>query len=57
MLEKKLRYTREDIHSRSSDYAASTSSSMKDRDLNHTMNKLVQKLSYRDDTENRKPQT
>ena len=36
MLENKLRYTREDSHSGSSDYVAFTSSSMRDRDLNHT---------------------
>ena len=33
---KKLRYTRKNSNSGSSDYAAFTYSSIKDRDLNHT---------------------
>ena len=36
MLEKKLRYTTEDSHSGSSNYATSAPSSLRDRDLNHT---------------------
>ena len=35
MLKNHLRYIRENIHSESSDYAVLTSSSMKNRDLNH----------------------
>ena len=36
LFQKKLRYTRRDSHSASSNYDTSTSSSMRDRELNHT---------------------
>ena len=47
--------TRENSHSRSSNYAASTSSSMRGRDLNHTQQIGQFRNQSRKDTESREP--